>query len=81
MERLTLKTYSLPEDYEWISVAEYEFDWVYQPDGMRSLGVGEAPGEPDTQGQTGTGGRVVNVLGMLNRHINSTWQLTTGWPP
>ena len=45
-----------PEDYEWISVAEYEFDWVYQPDGMRSLGVGEAPGEPDTQGQTGTGG-------------------------
>ena len=44
------------EDYEWISVAEYEFDWVYQPDGMRSFGVGEAPGEPATQVQTGTGG-------------------------
>ncbi|MBN1236626.1 MAG: DNRLRE domain-containing protein [Methanotrichaceae archaeon] len=45
-----------PEDYEWISVAEYDFEWVYQPDGMSCFAVGEAPSEPATQGQTGAGG-------------------------
>ncbi|MBN1322427.1 MAG: DNRLRE domain-containing protein [Methanotrichaceae archaeon] len=45
-----------PEDYEWISVTEYEIEWVYQPDGSRSFGASDAPSEPALLGQTGTEG-------------------------
>ncbi len=36
-----------PAEYDWITVTEYEFEWVYQPDGTRSFGEG---GTSTTQG-------------------------------
>lgn len=43
-----------PKDYEWVSVTEYELEWVYQPSGTRSFGVGDAPEKPVAPGQIET---------------------------